>query len=356
MLTTEQIVTQYLFGTTTKPANLEDADLIRPDEITTLDIDAAEYMETGPGRFAKLSMVPLVQTFFNTGLLAPTGQRQEFTFDQLRAITGTGTDIFGNNGSDRFRLQQVNYDDGQDDAIARAFAWNSTSFVLRPDTFRDGVATNDVKFVIEADGTRYIENAQLQPFDANFDFESDNIFSRITNYVSKQRVDPSGIGRTVDLKMTNKENAPVVSLYTRGDFNNDLAQSALDYVNSVVGVESGLAYLRKLFDDGVTSFIVDGKAVIYADNDGGLVDPSDKMNSYHESAATNGIVFVGSDLDDAVEGTQNDDRLFGWDGDDELEGSDGNDELFGGEGNDILQGGKGEDVLRGMEGDDNIDG
>lgn len=68
-----------------------------------------------------------------------------------------------------------------------------------------------------------------------------------------------------------------------------------------------------------------------------------------------GIVRVGSELNDFLEGTRfhsGDDTLIGNGGDDTLIGYLGNDTLLGNEGNDLIYGGKNDDVLNGGTGAD----
>ena len=66
--------------------------------------------------------------------------------------------------------------------------------------------------------------------------------------------------------------------------------------------------------------------------------------------------FVGSNVDDAVDGAGGDDTLDGGAGDDLLFGGDGNDVLIGAAGRDTLVGGAGNDILRGGDGWDTLIG
>ncbi len=73
------------------------------------------------------------------------------------------------------------------------------------------------------------------------------------------------------------------------------------------------------------------------------------------AAAGNDTVY-GGDGEDAIAGAEGNDQLFGEGGKDEIDGAEGNDEIFGGLGPDILQGGDGDDVLRGQGGWDTLKG
>lgn len=81
------------------------------------------------------------------------------------------------------------------------------------------------------------------------------------------------------------------------------------------------------------------------------------INEYVETTLTNGRdVFVGSSVDDLVQGGSGADILLGKKGWDEIEGGDGKDLILGGAGNDIVSGGAGRDNVRGGRGDDTIAG
>ncbi|NER02292.1 MAG: calcium-binding protein, partial [Okeania sp. SIO3C4] len=69
-----------------------------------------------------------------------------------------------------------------------------------------------------------------------------------------------------------------------------------------------------------------------------------------------GVVKVGNNKNNKLEGTNKDDVLDGKKGNDRLTGKDGEDFLIGGEGNDNLSGGKGDDNLDGGKGKDKLNG
>lgn len=65
--TANEVVSYYLYGSGTPPANLASEALFRDlDATVPLDVDVQEYMNsaTGPGRFAIGSEFELVQKFF----------------------------------------------------------------------------------------------------------------------------------------------------------------------------------------------------------------------------------------------------------------------------------------------------
>lgn len=69
-----------------------------------------------------------------------------------------------------------------------------------------------------------------------------------------------------------------------------------------------------------------------------------------------GVLIIGTDFDDHLNGNNYDDFIIGGDGDDVIHGNNGNDCLEGNEGNDTLDGGKGNDHIDGGIGSDKLRG
>ncbi|KMK63979.1 calcium-binding protein [Puniceibacterium sp. IMCC21224] len=69
-----------------------------------------------------------------------------------------------------------------------------------------------------------------------------------------------------------------------------------------------------------------------------------------------GVLRIGTDRADWLEGTSSDDTLAGGAGDDRLEGHEGHDNLSGSDGNDRIDGGGGDDQIGGGTGSDTLDG
>jgi hypothetical protein len=140
-LTPDVIISLFLYGQTSPPADLVSESLIRPTSAkTTIEVDMASYFASA-GRFANASMSPLVQQFFisDDSRLAGTGVRQEFTAAQLSSMLGE---------SAKFTFQQYNYDDATHDRAARTLIYNTVGLEFSDTT----------RFVIEADGTRHATN------------------------------------------------------------------------------------------------------------------------------------------------------------------------------------------------------
>ncbi|MHB9021815.1 MAG: hypothetical protein ACYC3A_08305 [Halothiobacillus sp.] len=186
-LTIEQITNLYLFGQPSTLAGLADELLIRPPEVvdlvgdkrniraqTIVHLDAVSFMANGPGRYAAASMSNVVKDFMQGGIMPATGARQEITVAQW-------FDISGKSPSDRFlSFQQYNYGGSSGDFASRVYIYNSSSFAI----------PLDAKFVVEADGTRSIENFAILPANDNFDFISDDFATGLVNPILDHQIDP----------------------------------------------------------------------------------------------------------------------------------------------------------------------
>ncbi|TMV02601.1 hypothetical protein FGK63_20450 [Ruegeria sediminis] len=364
--TPSEIMLQYLYGTAAKPEDLLNPNLVRDEAArSTMELDAVEFMSAGAGRFANLSQAQVVQNFFQAFSIGINdGTKREYTLARMQEIVG-GDVAAG--GGEKFGFQQYNYVDETSDYVERVFYYNSSSFKI----------PSEIIFVIDESGNRYIKNAKILPFDDNFDFNSDDVVAYVTNAYSQLRTDPSGIGRRVDLKMVGKENisyeGSVVgsdgeTIYTRQDYISDLNQNNSNYTSVLSLIGAGINnHIDDLYQSGVTAFVQDGKALVFASADGSEVVVDDEINSYHrEVASSNGIIFVGSEEADTAKSLtyRTEFRGFGGndhfkapesaDSDDILRGDGGNDTLEGGLGDDWIEGGEGADILRGGAGDDTI--
>ena len=166
-LTAGQITNLYLYGQLTKPADLStlptrsvdvyggtNGDQLLSGFQTTVQVDALSFMTTGAGRFANGSMSKLVSDFMTGKIIPNNGVYQE--------IVLTGDNLAGQRR--QFGFEQFNYNDSSNDIGGRTFIYASTPIAL----------AQGAKFIVEADGTRRIENYALLPGDDNFDFFSSN--------------------------------------------------------------------------------------------------------------------------------------------------------------------------------------
>ena len=220
-LNKENITNLYLYGELEQPINLVDDNLIRqPDEFdnrgrlinpqATVNVDAVRLMETGPGRFAVPAQFELVKRFFDPNFNPTPGE-------YLSVSKSVLNDLYFGLGRIFWNMRQVNYDDGRDNLTERAYIWNNMSFQIADNS--------DLKFVIEPDGTKRIENWRAHPFTENqdnFDFTTSGIAGIVANNFLEPRVDPSGIGRTVNINFDNIDLIEPIEVYTENDFYQDL--------------------------------------------------------------------------------------------------------------------------------------
>jgi hypothetical protein len=249
--TAEEITNLYLYGVKTKPDNISDNNLIRSNaEKTLITVNVNEYMDNGPGRFALPAFFEIVKLFFSpTSSGLPPGT---YTEQQLRPLIGTNQAII--------TQQQWAYDDGQGDYAERTYIWNSVAFEIG----------DQAQFVIEANGNRYIESFAIIPFSTNkidesviedFDFDSDDWVATLGNNLLEERIDPSGIGRKVEIGFTD------IRTEIRYDFvsyQNDTASAVLANPFLLAGLYSAITDLTdQLFQTGAIKFLDGSKPVLY---------------------------------------------------------------------------------------------
>lgn len=216
--TAQEVTNAYLYDSINKPGLLS-YDLIRDPGVTTtpVEVHVSEFMTLGGGRFAIGSSFEIVDRFFseqlisnitpNDGSYVP-GQRYEMS----KATFGGDVLGLGYYGLD---IAQKDFADGTDDYAERTYIFNNGRFKLG----------DDALFVIEADGTRKIEDFSIVPErNDNFDFTSSGL-SQIGNLLLEPKIDPSGIGRQVTLEFTNYESISTFD-YVEADFLADQATAA----------------------------------------------------------------------------------------------------------------------------------
>jgi Ca2+-binding RTX toxin-like protein len=330
------ITNLYLYGQLSTPANLVDANLIRPQDATSsVLVDVNDFMNTGAGRFAVGSQFELVQLFFGLPRHTPPGRYTKF---ELAELFGVGYFTPFPDGDIGWNMQQFNHDDGTDDYIERVWIYNSMSFQI----------SDDAVFIVEDNYEKRIENFAVYPrkdVQENFDFETRNLITAIANDQAVRSIDPSGIGRKVNINFSNPNSIPR-NTYTEESFLNDFRRSQSWYVNpaAVIGrlISAKDEFIDGLFNDGVIKFLDGNKPIIY-----GTVED----DSYLAASDINRV-----DYPTLFEFKNNGVVLIGGKGSDNIFGDYSDDKLLGGEGKDSLQGYEGADILEGGLGDDNLDG
>lgn len=87
----------YLYGSFSVPGDLTNDAIIRPkNEPVSITIDAVSYMASGPGRFARGSISPLVDEFMSDRSRA---SNQELLENVPHTINALGQRVFNRLGS-----------------------------------------------------------------------------------------------------------------------------------------------------------------------------------------------------------------------------------------------------------------
>jgi hypothetical protein len=130
-------------------------------------------MTADPGRLANGAQSALVNLFMSGAIMPGTGVRQEILVENLPY--------------DRFyNISQVEYNVTSADLDLRAYLFGHTDFAI----------ANGAKFIVEADGTRHIENFALLPGNDNFDFDTSKWLNTIDDFFLQNKIDPSLLGKT----------------------------------------------------------------------------------------------------------------------------------------------------------------
>ncbi|MFM7714202.1 MAG: hemolysin, partial [Microcystis sp.] len=137
-----------------------------------------------------------------------------------------------------------------DDYAERVYIYNSQRFKI----------SDNAKFVVKADGTREIQNFYVEPFQDNFDFVGGGIIAWIGNQIILEpRVDPSRIGRRVNINFTNFTGTG--RTYNKAAFETDSKKIASWGELASSTLYNGLIKLTNdLFSSGVTRFLGGEKA------------------------------------------------------------------------------------------------
>jgi hypothetical protein len=364
-LTAKEITNYYLYGTKFTPSNLVDDSLIRlgtPRDTfatTTISVDVKEFMASA-GRFAIGSQFELVNKFFDLDNPIQPG-----TYDKSQLRTFFNLPFIG------WLMQHFNWIDDIDDYAERVYIWNSQGYQI----------SKSAKFIVKENGEREIKDFGIEPLPEepdtiptdNFDFVGSNdnpIIKFAAEEVYEPRVDPSGIGRRVDIRFVGTVNT---TTYTQSDYDNDVLKrlGVLERPGDFSQIFPTAAPIPVfilvdsfLYDQGVTKFLDDqNRPILYGTVGADILsaeilnNPSDQtIYPKQQGFKDNGVVLIGGDGTDTLTGGTKSDRLFGGDDSDILNGEDGNDTLYGDAGGDTLNGGNNDDRLFGGEGSDRLNG
>jgi Ca2+-binding RTX toxin-like protein len=343
MLSAKDITNLFLYGQRLTPIDLSDDKLIRPISAEgSVDINLQEFMKNGAGRFAIGSQFEIIQKFFESDV-----PPRDIAYTKQEIANIFGLDFFG------WDMQQWNYRDGTDDYAERVYIFNSQAYRI----------SDDARFVVNSSGEKSIINFAIEPItniQENFDFESTDFIATIGNDYLERRVDPSGIGRIVNINYIG-ESIPRIT-YRKSDFDADVIKrnsfQGLDLFKLKADIDS---LLTNLFDTGVTRFVEGNKPILYGTTNADVLNGGDlTQKGYHFPTfvpyRANGAILIGGDGNDTLTGTTVADELWGGNGNDSLNSGWGNDYLIGGDGDDSLNDDFGDDYFIGGSGNDTING
>ena len=331
------ITSYYLFGQTTAPSAaelLDDRWISRgePEGLIFSNSEFHQYMTTGPGRFANASQISLIENFF-TADITPDLLGKKFTLSQA-------LEVFG--GSHQQDLLQSDYKDaGGQEWAERVYLFETQTYALN----------QNIEFYINGDGVKSIKNFVIMLQDEDFDFDG-GFWSNLGNMFIEPDVDPSSIGKTIDITYPHSADSEYHlqygTTYTIDDYYGDITRYSEQNHGTLAEVYFPMMDLMKeLWNSGITQFIdPQGRAIVYGtngDDSFSLLGSGPNgthnfqegsfMREYYSTHFQNGIAMISGN------------------GNDTLKGGDYNDWLEGGEGADTLQGGKGYDTYITDDGD-----
>lgn len=206
-----EIVTRiYLYGSPTgtekrTPEQYEQLQEIDPGRKgVNVGVDTVSYMSTGPGRYGTPDRAAALEKFFNSSTT-------------LSAGTYSKSDMIANHGFTdedfKFVVSHAETDTSNPDYAQRTYVWGQSGFVL----------SEQIEFVVDSSGTRWINYLQVRPYNDNFDFESDSLKTWLGNqFYLKPQIDPNDIGRTVQFDFQPTLNdSPVTMGYGNLNYTND---------------------------------------------------------------------------------------------------------------------------------------
>lgn len=332
--TTTQITNLYLYGQDSTPIDKANEGYIRPtpssasQAFSTVNVAVLEFMSYGAGRFAVGAQFELVKEFFDgaSSVLAANTESKPY-YTKQEVADAFNLPFYG------FVLDNQDYQDETDDYALRVYIYNNTLFEI----------SDSSKFIVGADGTVKIENFSVVPSGSqqeNFDMNGGDFLTNFANNILLEpALDPSGIGRRVNINFTGNANGKT---YSEENFLQDSNKieswkvSDLGYLK----LNSDVAdiALNLWLNNGPTQFLDGLSPIVYGTTDNDYLSVDDVHGSTW--AIINGVPTI-ADSDYQNHGIV----LLGGGGHDTLLGTNYTDKLIGGDGNDTLLGGAGVDTI-----------
>ncbi|MDH2484722.1 putative Ig domain-containing protein [Acinetobacter baumannii] len=399
-----QILSMYLYGTKSRPQDFLDEKYIGRDTDengfgTVYHIDASEFMTIGAGRYIDVGNFTAVRKFLTGEYNEKLQKGMSYSFEQL--IESVGSFEFDKNNVNqvqeyraeldlKMKLGVSNYglDNDSDDYLDRAYVFGSMEFTIN----------SEARFNYNQDGSLTITNIKVIPMNDNFDYEGGALAADLTNFLTRDVIDPYSIGKRVGLIFDNLEKLQTVNL------SQDDLTTLINHKNYFDGINkeilgNPIPNISKLYNgfldilkSNLVSYIYGTKLVVYGSNAADTLESlqlslthyyqnllklspelwtglaidnqlQQWVNNQVDILSNMGRIYILGDSSDTLSGTKYSDTIYGGVSSDIIFGGSGNDILYGGsdddllngaENNDYLNGGKGNDILDGGNGDDNL--
>ena len=383
-----QIISYYLYGQITKPEDALDERIVNrhKDDSLTIPINALEFMTTGAGRYAQVGNFLAVRKFLAGEYNSFLVKGASYSFSSLLKEVNP-------NASGNLDISNYGLDTSSVDYLDRAYVFGSMKFKIN----------DEARFHYNEDGTLTITEIAVVPWDDNFDYSGGGIAAGVTNFLTKDVIDPYGIGRKVSIVFEDIIDLPKVDLSHNDLPTLNAQQNYFDSINSTIAGEPLPDFVKiyngllDILDYDLTNYFdANNRLVVYGTLENDTPDVNAIKLKYitdlgilsasiivpaslnpallttvtaltaqlHLKIASliskitdsNGVYYISGNGNDNVEGTNSNDKILGGDGDDTLFGGFGNDHLIGGNDNDILRDASGDDILEGGSGNDTLIG
>ena len=277
-----------------------------------------------------------VTTFCGTGARGISlffSTNTTLTADTSYSLSQILTQLGLNSSAATANIDQKEYSGGTD-YLERVFLFNNTSFAIEDST--------DLRFVVDANGTRHIQSIRIVPQTDNFDFTAGDPTTENLNDEILPFIDPSAANNGPDHGLCRQviinfnDTAPTIANYIQSNLVSDINYISGEQgsANDVYTLGPAFALaLNDLWDDEITSFLDDqDRPILYGTNGADALSASQIDSIYYSGSIITGVGTYA--IDDLTEFKNNGVVLIGGGGNDTLEGGLGNNELYGGAGTD----------------------
>ncbi|MGH6817101.1 MAG: Hint domain-containing protein, partial [Hyphomicrobiaceae bacterium] len=217
-------------------------------------VDQHLYMTLGPGRYATLDNVPIVQRFFEKKLPHQELPPGEHLLDDVIKHYYPHHAQKDVDAQLRFSKTQYEIDPENADYGQRVLLWNSSAFGLKgrvdPGGYHPMSHRPPIRFVIDQHGRKHIRNAELNALIDNFDLTSDSWIAKMGNYWIKPQVDPLDRGVRIPFNFTGE--GPIIGTFTEKDYD-DARKKTKEWTHSVPpllrmkqAVEDEIEYAKRI--------------------------------------------------------------------------------------------------------------